>query len=229
MPRALLIQLARLGDLVQSLPVLAALHARAPDRPLDLLCPAPLAPVAKKFPGISQVYSWDSQIWNLNDLGDGVSWEGQVRHMREVWTKQAFPAYPVAYNLNNHPRSILAAHLLGDRVIGPGAWGPVHPRLPPWGDYLRRMGQFRGSNRIHLSDAFCGLCQVRPPRTRPSLGSAEMEMPVGFEWLNDRLRYLVQEISTASCRTQTGQLNWNVSGLVGGLIILLAILTWGTR
>lgn len=62
---------------------------------------------------------------------------------------------------------------------------------------------------------------------KPLTRLAEREM--GFEWLNDRLRYLVQEISTASCRTQTGQLNWNVSGLVGGLIILLAILTWGTR
>ncbi len=62
---------------------------------------------------------------------------------------------------------------------------------------------------------------------KPVAWLSEREM--GFEWLNDRLRYLVREISVAARRTQTGQLNWNVSGLIGGLIVLLAVLVWGTR
>ncbi|NWF71974.1 MAG: hypothetical protein HXY51_02865, partial [Nitrospirae bacterium] len=48
--RALLIQLARLGDLVQSLPVIASLAARYPRWSLDLLCPGPLADLARLFP-----------------------------------------------------------------------------------------------------------------------------------------------------------------------------------
>lgn len=52
---------------------------------------------------------------------------------------------------------------------------------------------------------------------------------LGFEWLNQQLIRLMQGLAAALCRTQTGQLNWNVAGIVGGLVVLLAILVWGTR
>lgn len=50
---------------------------------------------------------------------------------------------------------------------------------------------------------------------------------LGFEWLNHQLIRLVQGLAAALCRTQTGQLNWNIAGIVGGLVVLLAILVWG--
>jgi ADP-heptose:LPS heptosyltransferase len=49
--RALFIQLARLGDLIQSLPAIEAVRGRYPGRPLDLLCSAPLAALFKKASG----------------------------------------------------------------------------------------------------------------------------------------------------------------------------------
>lgn len=52
---------------------------------------------------------------------------------------------------------------------------------------------------------------------------------LGFEWLNHQLIQLVQRLAVTLCRTQTGQLNWNVAGIVGGLVLLLAILVWGAR
>lgn len=185
MSRALLIQLARLGDLVQSLPAIAALHALDSERPLDLLCAAPLAPLGALFPGISKVYPWDGLVWQSVSDCAGKSWEQQFRHMRQVWTEQAFPAYSVAYNLNNHPRSILASHLLAEQVIGPGAWGPVNPRLSPWEEYLRAVGRKRGSNRIHLSDAFCGFCRVKPLKNRPGIVLRDTQMPSGLESLGE--------------------------------------------
>lgn len=188
LPRALLIQLARLGDLVQSLPVIAALHALHPERPLDLLCPSPLATLGRNFPGLSRVYSWDGALWHQQCSERERSWEGQFQRVNRILLEQAFPAYPVAYNLNNHPRSILAAHLLGERVIGPGASGPVHTRLSPWAEYLRHVAQHRGPNRVHLSDAFCGLCEVRPPTKRPYIDYVDVKMPLGLEWLNDSSR-----------------------------------------
>lgn len=49
----------------------------------------------------------------------------------------------------------------------------------------------------------------------------------GFEWLNDRVAGAVLSASRALSATQTGQLNWNMVGIVGGLVIVLAILAWG--
>jgi len=49
----------------------------------------------------------------------------------------------------------------------------------------------------------------------------------GFEWLNRRVISLTQGTATVLQITQTGQLNWNVLGIVGALLIILAIMAWG--
>ena len=74
-----------------------------------------------------------------------------------------FPSYAMAYNLNNHPRGILAAHLLSAHVVGAGDQGPLKSNLPPWVEYLQKVARERGNNRIHIADAFCGLSGVKPP------------------------------------------------------------------
>jgi ADP-heptose:LPS heptosyltransferase len=75
--------------------------------------------------------------------------------------------YEVAYNLNQHNRAVLAAALFADHIIGPGESGPLGETLPPWAVYLRRVALNRGENRIHLADAFCGLCGVTPTGLAP--------------------------------------------------------------
>ena len=49
----------------------------------------------------------------------------------------------------------------------------------------------------------------------------------GFEWLNSVIVNLTQSTAAALRTTQTGQLNWNVAGIVGGLVVVLIILGWG--
>ncbi|MCI0350999.1 MAG: hypothetical protein L0Z53_16355, partial [Acidobacteriales bacterium] len=42
----------------------------------------------------------------------------------------------------------------------------------------------------------------------------------GFEWVNRRIVMAAQSTAILLRRTQTGQLNWNVIGIVGGLLVL---------
>jgi NADH-quinone oxidoreductase subunit L len=49
----------------------------------------------------------------------------------------------------------------------------------------------------------------------------------GFEWINLQIVHLTRNLSSALRVIQTGQLNWNVFGIIGGLSILLTILAWG--
>jgi NADH-quinone oxidoreductase subunit L len=49
----------------------------------------------------------------------------------------------------------------------------------------------------------------------------------GFAWLNRIIVCNVRDAARALSVTQTGQLNLNVLGIVGGLVIVLAILAWG--
>jgi len=177
MPQTLLLQLARLGDLIQSLPVISSLHTKFPEHVLDLLCAAPLAPLGRLFPGIQRVFPWEGEQWHsFSRLSDRVD-EQQLEAATVYLAGLAFPDYTLAYNLNNHPRSILAAHLLSERVVGAGDQGPLHPHHPPWVEYLRQVARERGANRIHLADAFCGVCGVRPPTVVPILEAPDSGLP----------------------------------------------------
>ncbi len=177
LPRTLIIQLARLGDLLQSIPVLFSLCEKYSDQSFDLLCPQPLVGLGKLFPGIEQTIPWNGEDWHVL----AKSWDGTLPqgNSQVVEYFSRFPAIPysVAYNLNNHPRSILAAHLLSERVIGSGDLGPLNPSRPPWVEYLRQVACERSLNRIHLSDAFCGICGVQPPVALPHLEPAVFELP----------------------------------------------------
>ncbi len=173
--RALVIQLARLGDLVQSAPAVLALNAQDRDRLIDVLCPAPLAPLAAWLPGVHAVVPWDGTRWSA--LARRASLTEAEAMVRELVPEP----YDVAFNLNDHPRAIYAAHLLGKRVVGPGATGPLTETLPPWAAYLRQVAQEPGANRVHLADAWCGFCGVRPPGMAPRLEVRPVELPPDLE------------------------------------------------
>jgi NADH-quinone oxidoreductase subunit L len=49
----------------------------------------------------------------------------------------------------------------------------------------------------------------------------------GFAWLNEAILRGVRAVADGLAVTQTGQLNWNVLGLVVGLGLVLAVLLWG--
>jgi heptosyltransferase I len=168
--RTLLIQLARLGDLVQSLPAIASLTAQYPHRSLDLLCPLPLADLGRLFPKVGRVLEWNGPQWHV--WAESFAGEFQPSWLRKVeryLTALTTEPYTLAYVLNHHPRAILAGALLAAEVQSPHLRGPLEEALSPWAAYLRQVAQTRGGNRIHLSDTFCGLCGVTPPPSPPVL------------------------------------------------------------
>jgi ADP-heptose:LPS heptosyltransferase len=173
-----MIQLARLGDLVQSLPAIASLTAQFPQRSLDLLCPAPLADLAQHFPEVGQVLKWNGAQWHLWAESFVEEFQSERLHEIEQYLAElTTEPYTRAYVLNHHPRAILAAALLATEVQGPNLRGPLDEELSPWASYLRHVAQTRGSNRIHLSDTFCGLCGVTPPPVPPVLRLPSIDLP----------------------------------------------------
>jgi ADP-heptose:LPS heptosyltransferase len=175
--RRLVVQLARLGDLVQTLPVLGALRRRRPETALDLLCAAPLAEFVRHTFPIDNVLPWDGhqcRAWADEWSRDPV---GTVQRLQRCIDALCPDGYEEAYNLNQHERAILVAHLFSRRVCGAGATGPLSCELSSWGLYLRRVARDRAQNRVHLADAFCGLCGVRPLGRAPSLRKESPELP----------------------------------------------------
>jgi NADH-quinone oxidoreductase subunit L len=48
----------------------------------------------------------------------------------------------------------------------------------------------------------------------------------GFEWINRQIINITKGSASALGATQTGYLSWNVVGILGGLILLLALIVW---
>jgi len=173
-----MIQLARLGDLVQSMPAIASLAAQYSHRSLDLLCAASLADLARLFQKVGHVVKWNGVQWHA--WAESFAGEFQPSRLREVeqyLAELTTDPYAMAYVLNHHPRAILAGTLLATEVQGPTLRGPLDEELTPWASYLRQVAQTRGSNRIHLSDTFCGLCGVTPPPVPPVLRLPSIVLP----------------------------------------------------
>ena len=183
MSRALFIQLARLGDLIQVLPAISAVRSALPHQPLDLLCAAPLTSIGRLFSDIQRVYPWEGERWHSLATKDGVETNQGIKVAEQYLSDCDLPRYELAYNLNDHPRSILAAHLLSEQAIGAGDQGPLNPRLPQWVAYLRQVARNRGGNRIHLSDAFCGVCEVSPPTRVPHIQASHVALPLHISQL----------------------------------------------
>ncbi len=180
--RALVIQLARLGDLVQTIPAITALKASRGDWDVDLLCPAQLASIGRLLPGISNVITWDGAAWHRR----ATSAEAEVRsdHIAEADAElQAMTEnlYDQAFVLNQHPRSILAGSLLARENIGAVTGGPLDQQLSPWALYIRRVATTKQGNRIHLADAFCGMCGMPPPKRIMPIRVPETALPIDLD------------------------------------------------
>jgi NADH-quinone oxidoreductase subunit L len=61
---------------------------------------------------------------------------------------------------------------------------------------------------------------ARPARALKPLA----ESGLGFDWLNRQIVSLTQRVAGFLQRFQTGQLNWNIAGILGGLIVILLLL-----
>lgn len=182
MSRALVIQLARLGDLLQSLPAITQLHARYPETQFDLLCPSHLSEVGRLFPGIEKVLEWDGAAWQRRALA--AQQDLRAEHLVEVaasLTALAPDPYDCAYVLNQHRRALVAGALLARKVKGPFLHGPLGETLTPWAAYVRDVAQRRLGQRVHLADAFCGLCGVSPPGCVVMLDPPAVRLPGDLE------------------------------------------------
>ena len=163
----LVIQLARLGDLVQTLPAIEALQEAYPERTLDVVCAAPLIAVLTGARHIRRVIPWNGAQWQAwaNRWQDNPT--DTLHAMQTYIASFGDTTYERVYPLNQHARSSLITQLFSSRTSRETAQELIEARIRPWAQYLRHVAKERGANRVHLADAWCGMCGVRPRGQAP--------------------------------------------------------------
>jgi ADP-heptose:LPS heptosyltransferase len=175
--RNLVIQLARLGDLVQSLPAIEALLETAQGRTVDVLCAAPLTPVVIGDRRIGRVIPWDGEQWRV--WAD--RWQDNptatLQAMQNYVASLGDTTYERVYPLNQHVRSELITQLFSRRFSSEQDRQHSGARIRPWAQHLRQVAKERGANRVHLADVWCGMCGVRPRGQAPSSVPPAVDLP----------------------------------------------------
>lgn len=185
-PRHLVIQLARLGDVVQTLPALDALRQAHPTRGLDLLCAAPLTAVAAGSGLCDRVLSWDGSRWHAW----ASRWEDNpldtLHEVEDCIESLGLLSYGRVHPLNQHVRSRLLAHLCADPTSRASDTETWDEQMRPWEQYLRQVARERGTNRVHLADAWCGMCGVRPRGRAPLYDPSTGDIPPDLAAIGER-------------------------------------------
>ncbi len=145
-------QLARLGDLVQTWPLIKQLRQAYPDARLSLLVDQPLQELAGLGPCLDEVHSIDlKEVAHLASRHPKAAYHTLWRVVGDLQSRNI----DLIYNLNFSRLSLLMAHLLGAPVKGnqPAAGGREFWR-EPWLAFAYGLVHARVFNRVHLSDVF---------------------------------------------------------------------------
>jgi ADP-heptose:LPS heptosyltransferase len=171
--RILIIQLARLGDLVQTWPLLKQLRQAYPRTQISLLSDETLHDLAGFGPEMDELVGLDlKKTAQLATNRAGEAYDTVSRAMENLQSRK----FDLVYNLNFSRVSLLIAHLLEAPVIGyrPAAGGREVWR-DPWLAYIYGLVHARVFNRVHLSDVFRHLAPpvAVPEKSPPPPASRE--------------------------------------------------------
>jgi ADP-heptose:LPS heptosyltransferase len=143
------IQLARLGDLAQILPLIQALQRGGPVR---LLCDSSVREWADLLPGVDEVRCLDTRQWRSRSLGRLMEINPLLNDLRAEIAP--FADHPEnVYPLNDFP----TANLLASSFCSGHFDSAFLSRLLLVRSYIRLIASIHPINRIHLSDLWRSL------------------------------------------------------------------------
>jgi ADP-heptose:LPS heptosyltransferase len=150
--RLLVMQLARLGDLVQTWPLLHGLRQAYPQARLGLLMDESWRDLACFGPPVDELHTFaPEKTARLACRRPDAAYQALSRWVGDLQDHN----FDIAYNLNFSRLSLLAAHLIKAPVKGyrPAAGGREFWR-EPWLAFIYALVHARVFNRVHLSDVF---------------------------------------------------------------------------
>lgn len=142
-------QMARMGDLVQLLPLISGLRHRGP---VQLVCDKVVEEWAKLLPDVMKVVAVNTRHWRGACNADQ-TFHVLLGDLRENLAEIKAVAEGEFYALNDHP----VCDLLAANICHARPWNWLNRRVVLLRSYLRLVGTERRWNRIHLSDLWRSL------------------------------------------------------------------------
>jgi len=174
--KVLVVQLARLGDLVQTWPLVRRLRHHDPGRRLEVLLDNRLQALQGLGPAVDRVWGLDLAGLPLLAQQDFSAAYDRVQRLADSFRGRG---YDRVYNLNFSRVSLLLSHLVGGAIRGyqPARGGREFLR-EPWLALVFALVHARQVNRVHLSDVFRHLAPGRTPEPQPPAPASGSGEPI---------------------------------------------------
>ena len=175
----LVIQLAKLGDYLQTTPLLSALKAEQPSRRLTVLCSSNQAIAASRTPAVDQVIPIDLAGLAQTAKRGRIDLSEKISVLQDACSPLTDMLFDRTINLNT---SRIAA-LLADMAPATRREGPTlapdrrNLNRPQWADFIMQVMTRRRLNRFNLVDLYLSYADSFPtePRLVFSLERADRE------------------------------------------------------
>ena len=184
MQQVLIINITRMGDLVQTVPLLRRLEEESSGVAIDLVIDTRLAPMAALLPGLRHVHTYDFKTVSKNSQS-GPRGDESLSPDIAAWAQSlAAVGYDRVINLTfTHWSGLLAAAIGAPDTRGAATTKGISILKNPWLAYCVDMHRFRRFNCFNVADLFA--------LGGSSLGSHQ---PIRFtvssqavEWARDRV------------------------------------------
>ncbi len=182
--QVLILNMTRMGDLAQTVPLLRRLEEELPGVAIDLVIDTHLAPMAALLPGLRHVHTYDVTTVLTNGQGGPLGDEPLSPDITALAHSLAAIGYDRVINLTFTRWSGLVAAAIGvPDTRGAVTTSGISILKNPWLAYCVDMHQFRRFNRFNVADLFAlggsGFGSHQPIRfTVPSQA---------VEWARDRV------------------------------------------
>jgi len=159
MRNVLVVQLHRLGDVLQSTPALQALRRSQPDASISVLARSCFAEPLRGNPSVDELIEWDADAVIADSRDEDIPLSAQHAEIMQFADRLQRSRFDLAINLSNDMLSSMLVFLSGARETRGLTFLPSGGiQMPdPWTRYLFLVPTNRALNTINICDAFRGL------------------------------------------------------------------------
>jgi ADP-heptose:LPS heptosyltransferase len=185
MDKVLFIQLSRLGDCLQSTPLLASWHQHCSNDQIYVLVRPEYAAVFERNPDVAETIIFDPPVSSLSDDAiDPIQCLSELKGWLEALKKRRFRS---VVNLTHDPFSCWMATALETREIC-GLYYDRSGRMrtrDPWGLYTFSLLKFRKANLFNIVDSYAHLCGKPSTVSSPVFPLDPESVRLAEEWLSE--------------------------------------------
>ncbi len=164
----IIVNLTRMGDILQTSPLMAALKEQHPGSRLTLLVNRAFSEICRGIPFVDDVISFDVNAFRARLLSDEYSLVSNYLFLEDFLTRINKIKYNLAINLTHSPASALLSSIIqADEMRGFSVDSEGHRLIRhPWMRYFFNVVPNREYNPYHIADIYLKIGEVVPSEKR---------------------------------------------------------------